>query len=920
MIPLYSLQIGLGLMALLSWIKGDDIVIETSLSDFSGELSFITQFFLDFCNFQGVTPDKVKEDEQNRRRYVGSNWDAKRDIERLVDAAKTFTTRNPRDRGNYYLSAARISYDVRDREVSDIFFKYLGRSFSSRGDAAIIENRHVDVARAWYCESLKVFDGVRSGVKNEKDASNALIRFLYSSLGPSQIPMSTKIPSLATTLNEILNRHPKREKIFDHITYLILYSRYAANPILNLFYEKDTLQPLALQYLKDKQISVPASVKRLDDFIALWNELRRNTFEKLRFISTKLKFFNRLEMTTSWLEDAIEQVKGIEDILFFDLDQQRALILHKLLETALELCKQITFEERERLSQQIEIGCNDLKREIEESPTKLSIEEFYPIIEKIRKKVLEGLELLYETSIPQLTLRLPEDWDSYVSDNNQEIIIQIVIKNETGRSPAESLELIIQEDENFFAVKISSIRLDKSLRGDEQCIIEVPLRVTERALESRTFSLPVYAQYRTRMGEVQLTNVENFSIRLYPEEEFMEIDNPYAAYAEGGIVDDLKMFKGREELIENLKLVIEKSHGQSKCIIIFGQKRSGKSSILYHLKSKFEENEDMLILDIGNLGLILDELSHTPFLYQILWSILGRLKDAIEDKIDKGYSSLKLSFPMDLEFYDHPSPLVFFKDIFDRFKRLVSKSDDWKSVRIVLLIDEFSYIYGLIINKKIPKLFMKNWKAILQANYFNVVLAGQDMMPKFKKQFPNEFGTTQDERVSYLKRDHAIELIDEPIRIGGRDGESRYRERAIQQILELTAGNPFYIQIICNRLVEYMNRKHIIYVTEANVGHVKNELISGVNALSLDKFDNLINSGDESEDSISDKDVLKVLNQIAINSKTGPCSRNSIACETSKPLDIILDDLKSRDVIECEREYFYKIKVELFKEWLLENG
>ena len=76
-------------------------------------------------------------------------------------------------------------------------------------------------------------------------------------------------------------------------------------------------------------------------------------------------------------------------------------------------------------------------------------------------------------------------------------------------------------------------------------------------------------------------------------------------------------------------------------------------------------------------------------------------------------------------------------------------------------------------------------------------------------------------------------------------------------ILDLTAGSPFYIQIICNRLVEYMNVKHAGLVTEADVEHVKNELIRDVNALGLDKFDNLINSGDTSEDAISDEDALK---------------------------------------------------------------
>jgi len=222
-----------------------------------------------------------------------------------------------------------------------------------------------------------------------------------------------------------------------------------------------------------------------------------------------------------------------------------------------------------------------------------------------------------------------------------------------------------------------------------------------------------------------------------------------------------------------------------------------------------------------------------------------------------------------------------------------------------------------LIQRRIPESFMKNWKALLQENYFSAVLVGQDVMPKFKQRFPNEFGTTQDERVSYLKREDAIKLIDEPIRIGGRQGESRYREKAIKRILDLTASNPFYIQILCNRLVEYMNRKRARLVTEADVEQVKNELIRGVNALGADKFENLINSGDTSGDAIDDEDIRQVLTAIAINSQTGLCSLSSIACDTRTPIDVILEDLVKREVIERQRGQYYSIRVGLFRDWLV---
>lgn len=207
----------------------------------------------------------------------------------------------------------------------------------------------------------------------------------------------------------------------------------------------------------------------------------------------------------------------------------------------------------------------------------------------------------------------------------------------------------------------------------------------------------------------------------------------------------------------------------------------------------------------------------------------------------------------------------------------------------------------------------------MQANYFNAVLVGQDVMERFIETFQNEFGIAQRERVTYLDREDARKLIVEPILIGGPEGESRYREsRAIERILELTAGSPFYIQMFCNRLVEHMNQKRAIYVTYSYVEHVRNELMRGRNALGLSNFENLYNSGEDNKR--KDEDVLKILKTIAVHSQTGACNKSHINCETESPIDELLDELVDRDVINREQEYYYTIKVSLFKEWLIANG
>ncbi|EDN70547.1 conserved hypothetical protein [Beggiatoa sp. PS] len=899
----------------------DDITIQTTLSDFSSEISQFSKFFLDNCSFRNIPPERIKENEFGQKIYIGSERDVRYDLEKLEGIAKEVRTRLPIERSENYLTAAKIIEE--DGENSNKFYQYLCRSFASRGDAAVAQKKHLDVACELYCEALAVYDGYRKNESkhDEQDAINAIIRFLFATLGQSYIPLDpNKMPNIDDSIEKVFQNHPQSDKIFDAIAYVILNSRFAANRILNRLFHKSNLQNLAIEYLKDKDVLV-SHHHNLDSFVTLWNNLRQKKTDEIGRIKRELRLLHNVQLTTAFLEDAIERAKKIIHRFFFDLEQQRVRQLQQILEMALVLCKQTRFEEKERLCSQIDSHCQDLLREIKENPMRLSVEGIYPVIQNIQRTIKERLEELYQSSAPQIALRLAKDMESYTPDENQQIDVQVVIENKGMEcSPAESLELIIQKDEALFTLKQADIKLKGSLRGGEQQTLRIPLWVSEQAINSEAFSLPVYIKYNTRSEEMMQTPGANVAIRLYQYQEFEEIENPYAAYAEGGIVGEKEMFYGRDEFIENVANALQKSSShQSKCVVIFGQKRSGKSSILTHLKNKLQERNNNLVLDVGNIGSLIDEHSSVALLYQILWSILRELQYAIEDKENDGLPPLNLTLPEEKDFYKHPTPLMCFKNTFDVYKRKSSKLDDWQSLRIVLLIDEFSYIYRWIISRRISDSFMENWKALLQENYFSAVLVGQDVMPKFKLQFPNEFGTTQDERVSYLREEEARRLIDEPIRIGGRQGKSRYREKAIELILELTAGSPFYIQIICNRLVEYMNRKQARLVTDSDVKQVKNELIRGVNALGIDKFDNLINSGDTSEDAIKDEDALKVLTEIAKNGQTGPCSRNTIVCETDTPIDDILDDLVKRDIVECQSMQYYQIRVGLFKEWLIAN-
>jgi hypothetical protein len=308
-------------------------------------------------------------------------------------------------------------------------------------------------------------------------------------------------------------------------------------------------------------------------------------------------------------------------------------------------------------------------------------------------------------------------------------------------------------------------------------------------------------------------------------------------------------------------------------------------------------------------------------LSQILWEIVYAIKKTLIMKNAESRDLLRhIPFPeQSAQFLAHPYPLAYFQEILDSFHFVTQTTPGWEYTRIILLFDEFQYLYKLIKEGKLAASFMVHWKALLEKNLFNAVLVGQNGMTKFREEFPNEFDAMQIEPVSYLEEDDARELIERPIRL--KDGGSRYRGAAVKRIWDLTAGSPYYIQIFCHRLVEHMNREQIKLVTEATVEEVAHNLLSGKKAyfITRENFDNLIKSGDPSENEEYWDDAEEILACIAKKSRGNPCSSDAIDCQIEKGRKkIILENYVRTGVLQRDGDK-YRLYVGLFQEWLIHH-
>jgi AAA+ ATPase superfamily predicted ATPase len=554
--------------------------------------------------------------------------------------------------------------------------------------------------------------------------------------------------------------------------------------------------------------------------------------------------------------------------------------------------------------------------EISNGPTKLSYEAMIPLMNKLRVLLKQAYDEVVVLSEPKVTLTLLSK-ETVINDDGT-VSLQISVSNHRDSSPIKEVSVVVQNDTGVQFLPNSANMHYNAIEGGESSILKVSIKVSDEVINNMATAINIICKYKSGANIREMTS--QVTLKLYTQEDYKPINNPYAPVADGGPVPiNSTMFFGREEFIANIVNAI--TNAPSKQIIIYGQKRCGKSSVMLHLKNKLETTGNNLCV-FFSLGDIIQNLTEEAFYHKILTSIA----DELDDIEFNGGTIPDIKFPNALNFKeeDPDNPLNTFAKYMRLFKRACKMTKGWEDKNLVVMIDEFTYLYTEIKKGHIAPSIMKQWKAVTQNEkaQFSVVLVGQDVVPSFKKEdyARNAFGVIEDIRLTYLQEEPARELIEKPIL--DENGESRYIGNAVSRIIEYTSRNPYYIQIFCARLVDYMNRNKSIKVTEADVNDVAKSFFVGEQALDEDKFDNLIRAG-ETEDlqEYPESEILAILRQIAIGAKNiGYCCIDDINILGDKDREReIIKHLIDREVLEQKGKNNYRIQVKLFQEWLLNH-
>lgn len=857
-------------------------------------ISPFLKYALENCNYEGV-PLATKEKKVFNKRTLS-------ELRELIENTKGG---RPEVRAKYYLTEAKMLSDI-ERGDDLEFYKALAKYCNAMAKIVSFEKGPIETIREYYLNAFSLIDEWRP-ISTQVSIFFESFYSNYSSIAKSDgVGLEKAIDSISSQVYS-------KPFFWDTLLELFICSKQATAKVLEIVYQNQDIREASLLYINKFLNQNNPSKITITQYIDLWKVATRKRKSEKEELESNIKSYLKINNIEELANLLILKGNLSSPSFVHELDITRMNSIMSICENAKQYINQTTFEDKEFYYNNIESRYNELINNINQFPSGYSIGSILPlaihILNLIRKKHQETINL----SKPQIEVQVEGE---SIIDEDKNCEIQVSIFNSPQCSKAGEVVIEIINLNNGIEGIQTQVIFHQNLRGGgEPLIAKFNVKLNDEIIKQGASDIKIKCSYKELATDSIISFEKNISISFYDSSDFKEISNPYADHAKSNIVESPKMFKGRNELIHRVcdTLLTSKSKGY----VIYGQKRSGKSSVLWHLENNLNQSgEAFAIYFSTGLSIAQDNNVEANLYYVILTAIerkLRKLKVSGINVPDIGRTNLKdlLANPM-LIFYDR---LSYIKEAF----LLI---EEWKNKKLILIIDEFTYIYYQIKLGNISPTFMQNWKAFVEDGGFSLVLSGQDTMTNFIQDFQNEFAMFKTERLTYIDINSARELIEEPI-WDKENNRSRFTRNSVEKIIELTACSPFYIQIICNELVRFMNSKKKPVLTPADIEEVIEMLTSGFNSLTEFDFENLLSAGDKNLDEIKPEDAIEVIKQIAIQTKFIPYARREdINVFNKEKDDQVINDLIKRAVIseQLDQPKKYKIEVQLFKKWLLNHN
>lgn len=269
--------------------------------------------------------------------------------------------------------------------------------------------------------------------------------------------------------------------------------------------------------------------------------------------------------------------------------------------------------------------------------------------------------------------------------------------------------------------------------------------------------------------------------------------NPYIF---GNPVKGAEMFFGRNDLFHFLRQTLVRHH----VVVLFGQQRSGKTSVLYQANRHLDSRFLCVLIDLQG------------FQFKDIESFLYELARYITRDLKRDY---QINVPT-------PEKRAFLADARDQFKdELLDRV--WEAIgdkHLLLMMDESVLLFEKARDGERNDLAGYLLHLVQYYDRLHLLFS----LDVGKDEIGDEVGTLFRagiiKKMSFLSHDATIALITEPA-----SAFYSVEPDAIDRIFHLTSGHPYYTQLLCSTIFMYWQEQHMPRIREVDVDEILSEAV-----------------------------------------------------------------------------------------------
>jgi ligand-binding sensor domain-containing protein len=401
--------------------------------------------------------------------------------------------------------------------------------------------------------------------------------------------------------------------------------------------------------------------------------------------------------------------------------------------------------------------------------------------------------------------------------------------------------------------------------------------------------------------------------------------NPFIV---GNPIRTEKMFYGREDDFRYVRTKLEGT-SQGVVIVFCGERRAGKSSILYQVAGgRLGERFIPVFVDLQEMVIASDSEFFARISRLIAEAVARANSRAVIERAAAGDTATtvasvaristgpvgsanqaaagqaaRISVPQ----FDDRNPYPMFLDFLDEVLAAIGGRT------LLILMDEYELLEGKVDEGKLShELFTFLAGLMDNKERLALIFTGSRRLEERDRKYWRELlRRSLFRKIGFLSEKDTVRLITEPV-----VGRVVYGRGVMDVVYRLTAGQPFYTQVICQNVVDYMNEHRQNWVTVADLGHVITDIVDNPlpqmiyawDALSDDEKLGLSLLGEVLADGIAYATAGELRASVKANDYPVNLSENTIR--------LTLEEMFRRELLEKDPADGFRFKIDLFRLWI----